>query len=102
MDLSNLSVTELRELDACVQENLKNRQNKEIELARNEIYAIAHRLGLPLQSVLAKEGRSRTGKVAVRYRNPRNQSEEWSGRGRQPKWVQQMIAAGASIELARV
>ncbi len=102
MDLSNLNMEELRDLEKQVQLSLKSRQGKELETARNEIYAIAHRMGLPLKSLIELEKSTKPAKVAVKYRNPRNQSEEWAGRGRQPKWVQQLIAAGGNIESARV
>ena len=33
-------------------------------------------------------------KVAPKYRNPANQSETWTGRGKMPKWCADMKAAG--------
>src|SRR4051794_12275797 len=32
------------------------------------------------------------GKVAPKYRNPDNPAETWTGRGRQPRWVQAALA----------
>lgn len=37
------------------------------------------------------------GKVAPKYRNPENQSETWTGRGRQPIWVRQLVENGGSL-----
>ncbi|MGK2953258.1 MAG: H-NS histone family protein [Thiobacillus sp.] len=37
-------------------------------------------------------------KVAPKYRNPNNPEETWSGRGRQPKWMQQLQAEGTSMD----
>jgi DNA-binding protein H-NS len=39
-------------------------------------------------------GRGRTRRVAVKYRNPRNADEVWSGRGRMPLWLGAEIKAG--------
>jgi DNA-binding protein H-NS len=49
MDLSKLSLTELRDLSVRVTEEEKIRAKADVEAARNEIYAIAHRLGMPLK-----------------------------------------------------
>jgi DNA-binding protein H-NS len=32
------------------------------------------------------------------YRNPSNSAETWTGRGRQPKWVRDALAAGLRLE----
>ena len=33
-----------------------------------------------------------------KYRNPLNSAETWSGRGKQPRWVELALARGASLE----
>ena len=43
------------------------------------------------------KGRS-TGKVAPPDRNPANEKETWTGRGRQPRWVVAEIANGRKLE----
>lgn len=63
---------------------------------------IAHRLGLPLKDLIGTGIRKTTGKVAVQYRNPANATEEWTGRGRQPKWVKELIASGKDLQTAKV
>jgi DNA-binding protein H-NS len=37
-------------------------------------------------------------KVLPRYQNPRNPAERWSGRGKQPRWVQAELRAGKKLE----
>lgn len=44
-----------------------------------------------------KSGGSKTGKVAVKYRNAAT-GDTWSGRGLQPKWLKAALAAGRKIE----
>lgn len=36
--------------------------------------------------------------VLPKYRNPKKPSETWSGRGRQPHWVQRQLGAGKQLE----
>jgi DNA-binding protein H-NS len=43
-------------------------------------------------------GDRRRGQVQPKYRNPDIPSETWSGRGRQPKWVQMAIAHNRKLE----
>jgi DNA-binding protein H-NS len=45
----------------------------------------------------AQEEDRRRG-VMPKYRNPENPTETWAGRGRKPKWVEDMLAKGASMD----
>ena len=37
-------------------------------------------------------------KVLPKYQNPKNPAEKWSGRGKQPHWVQRQLKAGKKLE----
>jgi DNA-binding protein H-NS len=39
------------------------------------------------------------GTVAIRFRNPKNPSQTWTGRGRRPNWI---VAAGGDADRFRV
>lgn len=86
---------------------MKSRERLEIEKARIDIEAIAKGLGLSLQDLLGAaetkgKVRKQTGKVAAQYRNPQNASQEWTGRGRQPGWVKELLASGKILQSAKV
>ena len=49
-----------------------------------------------------KSAGANTGSVAVRFRNPDNASQQWTGRGRQPKWVKEWVEGGKSLDKLRV
>jgi DNA-binding protein H-NS len=36
--------------------------------------------------------------VKIKYRHPKDASLEWTGRGRQPRWVVEWLAGGGKIE----
>ncbi|AKU50979.1 H-NS family nucleoid-associated regulatory protein [Xanthomonas arboricola pv. juglandis] len=38
------------------------------------------------------------GKVPPKYRNPANPQEAWTGRGKQPRWLAELTAAGKKVE----
>ena len=37
-------------------------------------------------------------KVLPKYQNPRNPTEKWSGRGKQPRWVRAQLSAGKKLD----
>lgn len=98
-DLSKLNSGELKALIEQATKELKNREKSDVEAARNEIHAIAQRLGVPLKDLIGAGGgiRKPTGKVAVQYRNPADASQEWTGRGRQPNWVKTFVGNGGDL-----
>ena len=98
MELSNFSLAELRNLQDKVAQEIKQRGKKDVEAARNEIYAIAHRMGLPLKDLIGSGVRLKSGPVAVKYQNPENPSEQWTGRGRQPHWIKQAMESGKNLD----
>lgn len=102
MDLSNLPLAELRNLQESIKQELKAREQNEVDKARAQILAIAQSVGVPLKELMAAGRRAKTGTVAVQYRNPNDAAQQWTGRGRQPKWVKEWTGAGKSLDLLRV
>lgn len=103
MDLSNMSVGDLRNLQEQIKQEMKKREQQEVQKAREQILAIAQSVGVPLKDLIATGGRGgKGGSVAVRYRNPDDASQQWTGRGRQPKWVKEWVEGGKSLDKLRV
>ncbi|HEV7816080.1 MAG TPA: H-NS histone family protein [Janthinobacterium sp.] len=102
MELSNMSLVELRNLQDKVKQELKKREHRDIVKAREQILAIAQSVGIPLKELIASNVRVKTGSVAVRYRHPDDASLQWTGRGRQPRWVKEWVESGKSTDLLRV
>ena len=102
MDLSNLPVADLRNLQESIRQELKKREQQDVDKARAQILAIAQSVGVPLKDLMAASVRAKTGTVAVQYRNPNDAAQQWTGRGRQPKWIKEWMAAGKSLDSVRV
>lgn len=104
MDLSTLTVAQLRDLQQLIPAELKRRENQEKVNILNEVRAFAKARGYAIEELLTKEAKVKTpsGKVKVKYRHPQNSELAWTGRGRQPKWVAEWIASGASIDALAV
>lgn len=102
MDLSNMSVGDLRNLQDQIKQEMKKREHLEVAKAREQILAIAASVGLSPKDLISSGIRAKTGTVAVRYRHPDNASQQWTGRGRQPKWVKEWVDGGKSLDKLRV
>lgn len=60
--------------------------------ARAEIEAALAKQGLSLDAIYGKKrGPAAGGTVAPKYRNPGNPSETWTGRGKQPTWLANIV-----------
>lgn len=64
-----------------------------------KVKALAASIGVAVEIKDATpETGGRTGsKVAIKYRDPDNSKNAWSGRGVRPKWLQAYLAQGRSI-----
>ncbi len=101
MDLSKLSISDLKALQVQIVDELKGREKQEINKAREQIMAIANSVGIPVKDLLASLGGKApkaTTKVAPQYVNPADASQTWTGRGRQPKFIADLIASGKKLE----
>lgn len=102
-DLSKYSITQLRALEVQVIDELKTRHFLSISKAREQILHIAQSAGLSEKDLRAIKApkTSKQSTVSVKYRNPSDPTQQWSGRGRHPAWVKAWIASGKNIEEAK-
>src|SRR5262245_46247664 len=85
MSLKTL-IAEQGKIDAAIE----GKRSAEREAFRAEIEEKASMLGMDLRALFGAKRRSGKGvraPVAVKYRNPKNPNETWSGRGRPAKWL---------------
>ncbi len=105
--LESLDVAELREVAATAERLAQERGDSERRSFIEETRKKAAALGISINDVLgdmasSASGRRRNAKpekktrasAAVKYRGPNG--ENWSGRGRPPRWVQAVEAEGRS------
>ena len=106
MDLSTMTVAQLNDLLQKIPAEIKRRAAKEKTEVLKELKKVAERHGYSLDQLLGKEAKVRGPKsgatVAVKYRHPQDSSQQWTGRGRQPKWVQAWLAGGGKIDQLKV
>ena len=103
-----------RELDAL----LKSAERRKEQLARRrpaavvraELIAFASSMGYGIEEIVGEQSTSgvpaakrpgkrkakKTGKVPVKYQDPENKRNTWSGRGSKPRWLAEKVKRGQS------
>jgi DNA-binding protein H-NS len=108
-DLDSMSVRELTALRDAAESKRLEKLDAAKEAVLSETRARLAELGLTLEAVLPgrpvaglerKTRKDAGAPLAVKFRGPNG--EEWSGRGRLPKWLQTMEAEGKNREQFRV
>jgi DNA-binding protein H-NS len=89
-DPENMSYAELIELRARVDRLMAQKKTGARAELRAKIAQMAKAQGMRLEDVLgdkrASRGRNK-GVVAIKYRDPNNPSNTWTGRGKIPRWM---------------
>lgn len=103
-DLSHHSLSQLRTLEAQVVEELKKRHFLGVSQAREQILHIARGAGLSVKELLAGKGpkEPKAEPREAKFRHPDDSAKQWSGLGRQPGWVKDWLAAGRSLDDAKI
>jgi len=97
--IQDLSLTDLEGLQKEVSKRIDTVREQERNDAFAKVEALAESLGLTKQDMAERfGGRTRRQPVAAKYQNPKNASETWSGRGRQPGWVKSHLESGRKRE----
>jgi DNA-binding protein H-NS len=106
VDLSGYNLTELKALQQDIEKAIKDRQHQDVQTARDQILAIARDAGISVEELLASPGKNAAKKegkkVRPQYGNPANESQTWTGRGRQPKWISEGLASGKTLDQFRI
>jgi len=102
IDLSGYNLSELKGLQHDIEKEIKSRQHQDLQKAREKILAVAREAGVSIEELLATGGKKPKGsnreKVQARYQNPGDNSQTWTGRGRQPKWIVEGLAKGKALD----
>jgi DNA-binding protein H-NS len=98
-NLSELSEAELAAMIENAQKALKNKQEgkrKEV-IAQIKDLAASINVSVEITDIVKGPGR-KGGTVPIKYRNPDNPSDKWTGRGMKPRWLRELIDLGRSLE----
>ncbi|MEO0666444.1 MAG: H-NS histone family protein [Pseudomonadota bacterium] len=94
-NLEKMSHQELEQLRMDVDLALVAAKKRDKKEARKAAEAAAAEYGFTLAELVGPSTAKSSGKGGVaKYANPDNPAQTWTGKGRQPKWYKDAVAAG--------
>jgi DNA-binding protein H-NS len=95
IDLSKMDRKDLQKLIADAEKAIKQLKKKELKDAKKAAESAAAQFGFTLAELTGGAGKAVKKQVtAIKYVNPDDSDQTWTGRGRQPKWFKDAIASG--------
>lgn len=108
-----LSVDELEKLIRRAQRKLDRRRLEAVKKAQTEVGKIAKNLGVSVEDLLQENPSRKKAErkitrrkikpgvrkpAKVKYRNPADSSQTWTGRGKRPIWLRDALENGAQLD----
>lgn len=98
MDLSKLSLDELKKLHKDVTKAIDSFEERARKKALAEAEAVARQHGFTIDQLFGKSIKTTRAVVAPKYANPADPSQTWTGRGRKPRWVIAELESGKLLD----
>lgn len=104
VNLTTLSIAELKTLQNEITVEMESRRKEERQKLVQEFRDKAKALGISLEDLMSgQKGKARSAsKVAAKFANPADASQTWTGRGKRPRWVNDCLAAGKTLDELKV
>ena len=104
IDLDRMELKELRDLRGRVDRAIADFEERRKRDARAAAERAARDHGFSLSDLTGDKPARGARKTAgtPKSANPDDPSQTWTGRGRRPGWVQQMLASGKSLDDAAI
>jgi DNA-binding protein H-NS len=91
--LAKMSLKELVALEAKIKVAIDEKRVSERHKLKAKMEELAQASGFTVDEVFGRRGKG--SKVAPKYRNPKDSSQTWTGRGRRPNWI---VEAGGDMK----
>jgi DNA-binding protein H-NS len=103
IDLQSLSLKELKELESNVARTIASYEQRKRREAIAALEAVARDNGFALNDLVGggfpqSSAKQKRAPAVAKYRNPANQADTWSGRGRKPLWFDAALKKGKKPE----
>ena len=97
LDLHTLSLKELTSLRADVDTAIKSFEARRREEALAEMKEVAKKHGFDMSELASPSKKGAKSPSVVRFRDPSEPKNTWSGRGRKPNWLVTALGNGKDI-----
>ena len=84
-ELDKMSYAELGDMEAQIARLKIEKQNAERLALRQKLTDMVNEHGFTIHELFGRRGGR--GTVAIKYRDPKNGENTWTGRGRMPRWM---------------
>ena len=87
-NIENMSYAELTAMQTRIERAKVERQSAERAALKQKMADMAKEHGFDMRELFdGRMGKGKRGKVAIKYRDPSNAANTWTGRGRMPRWM---------------
>jgi len=100
INVEKLAYKELIELQDEIAAAIVRKREEERSEMKKKIEELVSGSGFAVDEIIgkARKGARRGGNPQVKYRNPKDAGQTWTGRGRKPNWLVEALAKGQKIE----
>ena len=95
--LDKLSYVQLLSLQKRVEEAISQKRLEDAQTTKEQLRQMAEKAGFDIKELFGRRG-SPKGTGIAKYRNPKDTSQTWTGRGRKPNWLVDAVKKGSKIE----
>ena len=95
--LDKMSYADLLKLQARIEAAIAEKRVEDAASTKEALRAMAEKAGFSLNDLFGKRG-AKKGSGEAKYRNPKDTSQTWTGRGRKPNWLVDAVKKGAKID----
>ncbi|MEA3413858.1 MAG: H-NS histone family protein [Pseudomonadota bacterium] len=96
IDLTRLSEKDLGKLSSDITKEIKSRQDEERKRVLKEMKDLAASIGSTVEELVGTSAPKKR-RIPPKYRNPKDASQTWTGRGKQPRWIRDSLASGKKL-----
>lgn len=96
-DLGSMSLAELKDLRKDIEKAIATAEKRQRLNALAAIEAKAKEMGFSLTELAGEAGKGSSAGLP-KYVHPENPALTWTGRGRQPNWIKEGLAAGKKLD----
>lgn len=98
MDLKSLSRADLQKLQRDINKEIDRRTESYKNETRKKLESLAADAGFSVEELFGVHKSKKRAPAKIKYRDPQNAENAWSGRGRMPTWLAAYVSKGKKRE----
>ena len=98
--LDKMSYAQLAALQERVEEAIAAKRSEDAASTKEALRAMAEKAGFDIKELFGKRGPKGSG--VAKYRNPKDSSQTWTGRGRKPNWLVDAVKKGSKLDSFKI